>query len=139
MKQLVMIKMSPTTETPCIQHEEQIQENAKKIAELEAKNGFKAQRINELIADNKRIESKIDNLTESVNKSILASVQGDSDLKERVLALETKADTQEKLLREYEEKARKQRDEDRSKTNLRMGYITVGIAIFSFILTYILK
>lgn len=131
--------MSPTTETPCIQHEEQIQENAKKIAELEAKNGFKAQRINELIEDNKRIESKIDNLTESVNKSILASVQGDSDLKERVLALETKADTQEKLLREYEEKARKQRDEDRSKTNLRMGYITVGIAIFSFILTYILK
>ena len=136
---LVMIKMSPTTETPCIQHEEQIQENAKKIAELEAKNGFKAQRINELIEDNKRIESKIDTLTESVNKSILASVQGDSDLKERVLALETKADTQEKLLREYEEKARKQRDEDRSKTNLRMGYITVGIAIFSFILTYILK
>lgn len=74
-----------------------------------------------MIEDNKRIESKIDNLTESVNKSILASVQGDSDLKERVLALETKADTQEKLLREYEEKARKQRDEDRSKTNLRMG------------------
>ena len=131
--------MLPTTETPCVAHEEQIQENAKKIAELEAKNGFKAQRINELIEDNKRIESKIDNLTESVNKSILASVQGDSDLKERVLALETKADTQEKLLREYEEKARKQRDEDRSKTNLRMGYITVGIAIFSFILTYILK
>lgn len=131
--------MSPTTETPCVAHEEQIQENAKKIAELEAKNGFKAQRINELIEDNKRIESKIDNLTESVNKSILASVQGDSDLKERVLTLETKADTQEKLLREYEEKARKQRDEDRSKTNLRMGYITVGIGIFSFILTYILK
>lgn len=127
------------SETPCTQHEEQIQENAKKIAELEAKNGFKAQRINELIKDNKRIESKIDKLTESVNKSILASVQGDSDLKERVLALETKADTQEKLLREYEEKARKQRDEDRSKTNLRMGYITVGIAIFTFILTYVLK
>ena len=127
------------SETPCTQHEEQIQENAKKIAELEAKNGFKAQRINELIKDNKRIESKIDKLTESVNKSILASVQGDSDLKERVLALETKADTQEKLLREYEEKARKQRDEDRSKTNLRMGYITVGIAIFTFVLTYVLK
>lgn len=127
------------SETPCTQHEEQIQENAKKIAELEAKNGFKAQRINELIKDNKRIESKIDKLTESVNKSILASVQGDSDLKERVLALETKSETQEKLLKQYEEKARKQRDEDRSKTNLRMGYITVGIAIFTFVLTYVLK
>ena len=131
--------MSPVSETPCTQHEEQIQENAKKIAELEAKNGFKAQRINELIEDNKRIESKIDNLTESVNKSILASVQGDSDLKERVLALETKADTQEKLLREYEEKARKQRDEDRSKMNLRLAGIGIGISALSLLLAFVLR
>ena len=54
--------MTPVSETPCIAHEEQIQENSKKIAELEAKNGFKAQRINDLIEDNRRIESKIDNL-----------------------------------------------------------------------------
>ena len=131
--------MSPTTETPCIQHEEQIQENAKKIAELEAKNGFKAQRINELIEDNKRIESKIDTLTESVNKSILASVQGDSNLKERVLSLETKLDTQEKLLKQYEEKQRKQRDEDRAKTTQYMGVIGTVIGILSFIFAYVLK
>ena len=127
------------SETPCTQHEEQIQENAKKIAELEAKNGFKAQRINELIEDNKRIESKIDKLTESVNKSILASVQGDSDLKERVLALETKADTQEKLLREYEEKARKQRDEERQKTNIRLAIIGIVITIISLGISFMPK
>ena len=127
------------SETPCVQHEEQIQENAKKIAELEAKNGFKAQRINELIEDNKRIESKIDNLTESVNKSILASVQGDSDLKERVLSLETKLDTQEKLLKQNEEKQRKQRDEDRAKTTQYMGVIGTVIGILSFIFAYVLK
>ena len=127
------------TETPCVAHEEQIQELSRKTAELEAKNGFKAQRINELIEDNKRIESKIDKLTDSVNKSILASVQGDNDLKQRVTNLETKIDTQEKTLEQYEKKARNDRAEDRAKTNQYLSYITVGICILTFVLTYLLK
>ena len=126
-------------ETPCIAHEEQIQELSRKTAELEAKNGFKEQRINELIADNKRIESKIDKLTESVNKSILASVQGDSDLKQRVTNLETKIDTQEKIIKQYEEKAQKERDDDRAKTNQYLAIIGTAIGILSFVFAYILK
>ena len=125
-------------ETPCIAHEEQIQELARKTAELEAHANFKEQRIMEIIDDNKRIEGKIDNLTESVNKSILASVQGDSDLKERVLALETKSDTQEKLLKDYEEKAKKQRDDERARTNQYLSGIGVAIAVLSFIFAYLL-
>ena len=116
----------------CLQHEEQIQELARKTAELEAHANFKEQRIMEIIDDTKRIEGKIDSLTESVNKSILASVQGDSDLKERVLTLETKSDTQEKLLKEYEEKARKQRDEDRAKNNQNIaiiGLVMTGVSL----------
>ena len=124
--------------TPCVAHEEQIQELARKTAELEAHAIFKEQRIMEIIDDNKRIEEKIDNLTESVNKSILASVRGDSDLKERVLTLETKSDTQEKLLKEYEEKARKQRDEDRQKQNLRIAYLGIGLTILSIVLAYVI-
>lgn len=123
----------------CLQHEEQIQELARKTAELEAHASFKEQRIMEIIDDNKRIEGKIDNLTESVNKSILASVQGDSDLKQRVLKLETKSDTQENLLKEYEEKQRKQRDEDRAKTTQHMAVIGTVIGVLSFIFAYIIK
>ena len=122
----------------CLQHEEQIQELARKTAELEAHANFKEQRIMEIIEDNKRIEGKIDNLTESVNKSILASVQGDSDLTQRVLKLETKSDTQEKLLKDYEEKARKQRDEDRQKQNLRIGYLGIGLTILTIVLSYVI-
>lgn len=122
----------------CLQHEEQIQELARKTAELEAHANFKEQRIMEIIEDNKRIEGKIDNLTESVNKSILASVQGDSDLTQRVLKLETKSDTQEKLLKEYEEKQRKQRDEDRQKQNLRIAYLGVGLTVLSIVLAYVI-
>ena len=93
----------------------------------------------ELIDDNKRIEGKIDNLTDTVNKSILASVQGDGDLKQRVLKLETKSDTQEKLLKEYEAKAKKQRDDERARTNQYLSGIGVAIAVLSFVFAYILK
>lgn len=123
-------------ETPCVAHEEQINENAKKIAELEAKNGFKAQRINELIEDNKRIESKIDNLTDTVNKVMLNSIKDDNNLNQRVTALETTIKTQEDTIKKFEEKQRKQRDEDRQKANLRLTYIGIGLTVLTIILSY---
>ena len=123
----------------CLQHEEQIQELARKTAELEAHANFKEQRISELIEDNKRIEGKIDNLTDTVNKVMLNSIRDDNDLKQRVLTLETKSDTQEKVLKEYEETQRKQREEDRAKTTQYMAVIGTVIGILSFIFAYILK
>ena len=126
-------------ETPCTAHEEQIQELARKTAELEAHANFKEQRISELIEDNKRIEGKIDNLTDTVNKVMLNSIKDDNDLKQRVLTLETKSDTQEKLLKEYEAKAKKQRDDERARTNQYLSGIGVAIAILSFVFAYVLK
>ena len=126
-------------ENQCIQHEEQIQELARKTAELEAHANFKEQRISELIEDNKRIEGKIDNLTDTLNKVMLNSIRDDNDLKQRVLTLETKSDTQEKVLKEYEETQRKQREEDRAKTTQYMAAIGTVIGVLSFIFAYILK
>ena len=123
----------------CLQHEEQIQELSRKTAELEAHAGFKEQRISELIEDNKRIEGKIDNLTDTVNKVMLNSIKDDNDLKQRVLTLETKSDTQEKLLKEYEAKAKKQRDDERARTNQYLSGIGVVIAILSFVFAYVLR
>ena len=71
----------------CLQHEEQIQELARKTAELEAHASFKEQRISELIEDNRRIESKIDKLTENVNNIVVNSIKDDKDLKEDITKL----------------------------------------------------
>lgn len=130
--------MTPV-ETPCQSHEEQIQELSRKTAELEAKNGFKQQRINELIEDNRRIESKIDKLTETVNNIAVNSIKDDKDLKEDITKLKTKMEAQEKNFEKFEEKQQKQRDDDRAKTNQYLSYITVGLAVLSFVLTYIFK
>ena len=96
MKLLVMMTMTPHVETPCQSHEEQIQENSREIAELKTRADYKDLRINELIKDNKRIESKIDKLTETVNNVVVNSIKDDNELREDVTKLKTKIDTQEK-------------------------------------------
>jgi len=129
----------PINETPCTEHENQIQELSRKTAELETRADYKDRRINELIENNKRIESKLDKLTETVNEVIVNSIKDDNDLKQRVITLETKIETQNDVLEKYKEDSRKQRDEDRQKTNTRLTYISVGLAVLVFVLTYIFK
>lgn len=124
--------------TPCVAHEEQIQELARKTAELEAHASFKEQRIMEIIDDNKRIEGKIDNLTDTVNKVMLNSIKDDNSLNQRVLAIETKQQTHDDLLKEFEEKQNKQRKEDREKQNLRIAYLGIGLTGLSILLAYII-
>ena len=124
--------------TPCVAHEEQIQELARKTAELEAHASFKEQRIMEIIDDNKRIEGKIDNLTDTVNKVMLNSIKDDNSLNQRVLAIETKQQTHDDLLKEFEEKQNKQRTEDWEKANLRIAYLGIGLTILSIVLAYVI-
>ena len=124
--------------TPCAAHEEQIQELARKTAELEAHATFKEQRIMEIIDDNKRIEGKIDNLTDTVNKVMLNSIKDDNSLNQRVLAIETKQQTHDDLLKEFEGKQNKQRKEDREKANLRIAYLGIGLTILSIVLAYVI-
>ena len=125
-------------ETPCQDHEAQIQENSRKIAGLETRADYKDKRINELIENNRRIESKLDKLTATVNESILASIKDDNNLNNRVIALETQIKTQNDLLDKYKEEQRKQRDEDRQKANLRLAYIGIGLTILTIVLSYVI-
>ena len=91
----------------CIR-DEQLNNQSRKIAELEAHNIFKEERINELIEDNRRIESKIDKLTETVNNVVVNSIKDDKDLKEDITELKAKVEAQEKAFDKFEEKQKKQ-------------------------------
>ena len=130
--------MSPI-ETPCETHEEQIQELARKTSSLETRADYKDLRINELIENNKRIEAKLDNLADTLNGVVVNSIRDDNDLKNRVVQLETKIETQEEVIAKYKKENKEQRDEDRQKLNTRLSVISVGLALLVFILTYILK
>ena len=80
--------MTPV-ETPCIAHEEQIQQNARNIAELKARADYKDKRIDELKKDMKDLNDKMDKLSNDVNEAIRKSITGDNEIDRRVTSLET--------------------------------------------------
>lgn len=82
-----VIKLS--NDTPCSDHEEQIQDNKRQIAEVKTELRFKEQRIDDLYAKMEKVEIKIDELNKNVNKLVQNSIKGDSDLELRLKAIET--------------------------------------------------
>lgn len=94
-----------TNEQPCTQHEEQIQRNARKIAELETRADYKDKRIDELKSDMKDLKDSIDSLDKTINDYIVKSIKDDNTLKDyitslenRVTTIESRQDTLYKLL-----------------------------------------
>lgn len=75
-------------EYDCI-HEDQIQSQSGKLERLEARADAKDKRIDDLYNKIEKMEKKIDTINDNVNKIMLKSVQGDSDIDKRVTSLET--------------------------------------------------
>ena len=88
--------MRMTTDTPCNEHEEQIQNNSRQIAELQTRADYKEDIIKELKTDMKEIKQDMKDIKEDINTFILKSVNDDSNIKEilnkqdnRITSLET--------------------------------------------------
>lgn len=77
----------------CI-HEDQIQGQSRKIAELETRADYKDKRIDDLYNKIEKMEEKIDTLNKNVNQLILLSNKGDTDLELRLKAIETELELQ---------------------------------------------
>lgn len=81
-------------------HEEQIFGQSRKLAELEAKNEYKKEKINELKTELKDMDKKIDNIDKNVNKLILHSETNDAQLENRLESIETRLDLYEKFMKQ---------------------------------------
>jgi len=77
-----------SAEYTCIR-DEQLQGQSRKIAELEARANYKDERIEQIIQDQKRMEEKIDDLTEAVSQLKYQSLKDDKDIDKRVTTLES--------------------------------------------------
>ena len=76
-------------------HEDMILGQSRKIERLDAELGYKKERLDELKEDTRRMERKIedvgksvDDMNESIHQFIIKSNEADSDIKNRVTALE---------------------------------------------------
>lgn len=70
-------------------HEKDFQSYGNKIAELEAHVNYKDKRIDELIEDQKKMDSKMDRIDDKIDTIMMKSIQGDNDINQRVTSLET--------------------------------------------------
>ena len=75
--------------TPCESHEEQIQENSRKISSLETRADYKEKRIDELYTKMEKMDGKIDEINKNVNTIIQSSIESDNQLELRLTKLET--------------------------------------------------
>ena len=109
----------------CI-HEELLQDHSLKITALEKEVSFKKEKLDDLKRNIERIETKVDDIGDSVNKIILASKNDDDKLDKRLLKIETRLETQESMARD-----------NKDDFNLKLGIITVVFLALTFYFNFI--
>ena len=114
--------MTAKNEYVCI-HEEQIQGQSRKITELETRANYKDKRIDELYIKIEKMENKLDMLNDNVNKLILQSNQGDTDLELRRKAIETELAMQKQVA-----------TENHNRVSQLLAVVGVGLTIITIMI-----
>ena len=117
----------------CIK-ESQIQGQSRKIAELEAHASFKDKRIDNILEDNKRMEDKLDKLTDTVNQIMLKSEKGDTELNQRLKALE---DAVKEMNKDNLNQRVTALESSRDNTYKLFGLAVIVLGVLEFILKYV--
>ena len=87
---------------------------------------YKKEKLDELKEDNRRMEKKIDDIKDCVDKIVVKSQEGDNKLDKRLTAIET----EQQVIKEMQEK-------NRSDANLKIALVGIIIAALSFYLNYV--
>ena len=111
-------------------HEEQLNKQSREIERLSVHEKYKEQQINDINDKIGTMEEKIDNIDKNVNKLILRSQKGDSELEQRLTAIETELQVQKETSKEIA-------DRNRADANLKMAVISIVIAVITFYFAYI--
>ncbi len=80
-------------EYDCI-HEDLIQTQARDLERLKTRADYKDKRIDELYVKMEKMEQKLDTMNDNINKLIVKSNKGDTDLELRLKAIETELQIQ---------------------------------------------
>lgn len=114
--------MSAKQDYTCI-HEEQIQGQSRKITELETRANYKDKRIDDLYIKIEKMENKLDMLNDNVNRLILQSNQGDTDLELRLKAIETELALQKQVT-----------TENHNRVSQLLAVVGVGLTIITIMI-----
>ena len=110
--------MKMAAEYVCI-HEDQIRGQSIAIERLDAELSYKKEKLDDIKADNRRMEEKIDEIKKDINELMLKSKTDDDKLENRLTAIET----EQELMKEA--------------SNKKLAIIGVILAILTFYFNYI--
>ena len=116
-----------TTHDTCL-HEEQIQGQTRKIAELETRADYKDKRIDELYLKIEKMEDKLDTLNKNVNTLILQSNKGDTELELRLKAIETELELQKQTTLD-----------NHNRVSTLLAVVGVGLTIITILINVYFK
>ena len=109
-------------------HEERILNQSKAIERLDAELIYKKERLDDLKEDNRRMEEKIDEIKNCLNKVVVKSKTDDDKLERRLVAIET----EQRVIKELT-------DQNRADFNFKLTIVTIifgAISLFIALLTF---
>ncbi len=113
-------------------HEDQLMGQSRAIERLSAELDYKKERLDDLKADNKRMEDKIDEINRNVNSMMNQSNENDTKLEIRLTAIETE-----------QKNLKKQLDDDKkdnnNRTNRYVAIVALGLTVLTIIVNVALS
>lgn len=103
------------------------------IERLDVELGYKKEKLDDLKKDNRRMEDKIDKLTESVNDLVLQSKTDDDKLELRLKAIET----EQKVIKEIAENNRADANLKFTRISIIFGAISIFVLLVQFYTNYV--
>ena len=119
------------TDHSCL-HEEQIIGQSRAIERLSAELDYKKERLDDLKADNRRMEAKIDEIGKNVNSMMNQSNENDTKLEIRLTAIETE---QKNLKKQLDDS----KTDSNNRTNRYVAIVAVGLTAVTIIVNVLLS
>jgi septal ring factor EnvC (AmiA/AmiB activator) len=119
------------TDHTCL-HEDQLMGQSRAIERLSAELDYKKERLDDLKADNKRMEDKIDEISKNVNSLMNQSNENDTKLEIRLTAIETEQKNLKKQLDDDKE-------DSNNRTNRYVAIVALGLTVLTIIVNVALS
>ena len=120
-------------ETPnyqCI-HEELLQNHSLKITGIEKELNYKKEKLDDLKEQNEKMQDTLEEIRKDINKIMLKSKDGDTELNQRIIKLENENKTLQQEINEIKTTQEKNTDRQYTKIALLISAIAIIVSIIT--------
>lgn len=128
-----MTVMKMNEETPnykCI-HEELLQNHSLKITGIEKELNYKKEKLDDLKEQNEKMQDTLEEIRKDINKIMLKSKDGDTELNQRIIKLENENQTLQQEINEIKTTQEKNTDRQYTKIALLISAIAIIVSVIT--------